>query len=175
MSTLLQVRTQPSFLQFTALSLSLSQSTSMAFSSPTAKSPLLLFPFLYLLLLSLDTGASASSLNQKVHAPTPTPALAPAQDCTAYLIDMFDCLEFVEEGSKATKPKKTCCAGLKKVERENEMCLCDSLANSKDYGIKLNMSRAVALPSACGVSAPSPTKCKSMLVSCFFFVFCLFW
>jgi Probable lipid transfer len=76
---------------------------------------------------------------------------------------MADCIDFVQLGSNSTKPAASCCVGLKKVVKENERCLCDALGNSEEYGIKLNMTRAVAMPSACEITTPSASNCKSML------------
>ncbi|KAJ1699583.1 hypothetical protein LUZ63_008095 [Rhynchospora breviuscula] len=133
-------------------------------SNPSSIPSHLLLPLLFILFLSLSSGTRATSHSKTSHAharaPAPAPAPAATQDCTAYLSDMIDCLDFVQQGSNSTKPTASCCAGLKKVVRENARCLCEGLQNSKNYGINLNISRAEALPSACGVSTPGSSACK---------------
>ncbi|KAF3322993.1 hypothetical protein FCM35_KLT12982 [Carex littledalei] len=127
-----------------------------AASKPTATPALPLFAFISILFLSLISNTTLATTT-RAHAPAP----APVQDCSTYLADLADCIDFVEQGSNSTKPTASCCTGLKKVVRENERCLCDALGNSQDYGIKLNMSRAVAMPSACGVTTPSSSNCRT--------------
>ncbi|KAJ4817447.1 Bifunctional inhibitor/lipid-transfer protein/seed storage 2S albumin superfamily protein [Rhynchospora pubera] len=131
-------------------------------SNPSSTPSHLLLPLLFFLFLSLSSGTRATSHSETSHAHARAPAPAPAatQDCTAYLSDLIDCIDFVQQGSNSTKPTASCCAGLKKVVRENVRCLCEGLQNSKDYGINLNISRAEALPSACGVSTPGSSACK---------------
>ncbi|KAJ4964931.1 hypothetical protein NE237_016780 [Protea cynaroides] len=85
-------------------------------------------------------------------------APAPAVDCSSVIMNMVDCLSFVSNGSKETKPQSTCCSGLKTVLKTSTECLCDAFKNSAQYGIALNMTKALNLPSACGVSA-SASKC----------------
>lgn len=91
-------------------------------------------------------------------------AAAPtAADCSSALLSLADCLGFVEEGSKQGKPQGQCCPGLKKVVKEEVSCLCQAFQGgaAANYGIKLNMTKALALPSACGVKTPPFSKCSS--------------
>ncbi|XP_038985953.1 non-specific lipid transfer protein GPI-anchored 11-like [Phoenix dactylifera] len=87
-------------------------------------------------------------------------APSPSMDCTSALLNLADCLSFVEEGSKVTKPQGQCCSGLKKVVKEDAACLCEAFKGSSDFGVSLNMTKALTLPSACGVSTPPFSKCK---------------
>ncbi|KAH6823668.1 Bifunctional inhibitor/lipid-transfer protein/seed storage 2S albumin superfamily protein [Perilla frutescens var. hirtella] len=46
-------------------------------------------------------------------------------------------------------------AWLKTVVKTNPHCLCDAFNNSAQLGVTLNLTKALALPAACHVSAPS--------------------
>ncbi|KAK4476887.1 hypothetical protein RD792_016051 [Penstemon davidsonii] len=86
-------------------------------------------------------------------------APAPAVDCSSLVLTMADCLSFVTEGSTTTTPEGTCCSGLKTVLKTDAECLCETFRNSAQLGVTLNMTKALALPSACHVSAPSVSNC----------------
>lgn len=88
-------------------------------------------------------------------------APSPSIDCTSAILSLADCLTYVEEGSKVTKPQGQCCSGFKKVVKEEVACLCEAFNKSSDFGVSLNMTKALTLPSACGVSTPPFSKCKS--------------
>uniref|UniRef100_A0A1D1Z484 Non-specific lipid-transfer protein-like protein At5g64080 n=1 Tax=Anthurium amnicola TaxID=1678845 RepID=A0A1D1Z484_9ARAE len=86
------------------------------------------------------------------------PAAAP--DCSTAIGNLVDCLSFVQYGSKVSKPEGSCCAGLKKVVKKEASCLCEAFKSSADFGVVLNVTKALSLPAACGVSTPSISKCK---------------
>ncbi|CAL9101713.1 AAI [Musa troglodytarum] len=88
-------------------------------------------------------------------------APAPSMDCSSALLSLADCLTFVEIGSTEAKPQAQCCSALKKVVKEAAACLCDAFKEGATFGVKLNMTRAMGLPSACGVSTSHFSKCKS--------------
>ncbi|XP_072993090.1 non-specific lipid transfer protein GPI-anchored 11-like [Typha latifolia] len=90
-------------------------------------------------------------------------APSPSMDCTSALLDLAGCLTFVEEGSKVAKPEGSCCSGLKKVVKEEVACLCEIFKGSQDFGVSLNLTKALTLPSACGVSTPPFSKCNISL------------
>jgi len=98
-------------------------------------------------------------------APAPR---ATATDCSSALLGLADCLSFAEEGSKEMKPEGQCCAGLKEVVKEEVSCLCQAFAGGAGYGVKLNMSKALALPSICGVETPPFSQCNSEFRAPFF-------
>ncbi|XP_073126959.1 non-specific lipid transfer protein GPI-anchored 31-like isoform X2 [Henckelia pumila] len=100
--------------------------------------------------------AAASSAAQLA----PTPAVA--VDCSTLVLTMADCLSYVTEGSKVSKPEGHCCSGLKKVLKTKAECLCDTFKNSAQLGVKLNVTKAATLPAACSVSAPSISNCGSL-------------
>ncbi|KAL0375978.1 UNVERIFIED_CONTAM: Non-specific lipid-transfer protein-like protein [Sesamum calycinum] len=72
---------------------------------------------------------------------------------------MADCLSFVTAGSTTKKPEGTCCSGLKTVLKTDAECLCEGFKNSAQLGVTLNVTKALTLPSACHVSAPSVSNC----------------
>nr|AOC88983.1 type 4 nonspecific lipid transfer protein LTP401 [Elaeis guineensis] len=87
-------------------------------------------------------------------------APSPSMDCTPALLSLADCLTFVEQGSNVTKPQGHCCSGFKKVVKKEVACLCEAFKGSSNFGISLNITKALTLPSACGVSTPPFSKCK---------------
>ncbi|CAI9103994.1 OLC1v1002596C2 [Oldenlandia corymbosa var. corymbosa] len=89
-------------------------------------------------------------------------APAPGEECSNLVINMADCLSFVSNGSTVSKPEGTCCDGLKKVLKTDAECLCVAFRNSAQLGVTLNISKAVTLPAACHVSAPSVSTCGSL-------------
>ncbi|KAK6143718.1 hypothetical protein DH2020_024066 [Rehmannia glutinosa] len=89
-------------------------------------------------------------------------APAPAVDCSSLVLNMADCLSFVMAGSTTSKPEGTCCSGLKTVLKTGAECLCEAFKNSAQLGVTLNVSKALSLPAACHVSAPSVTNCGSL-------------
>ncbi|KAL1557822.1 non-specific lipid transfer protein GPI-anchored 31 [Salvia divinorum] len=86
-------------------------------------------------------------------------APAPAVDCSSLVLNMADCLTFVTAGSTAKKPEGTCCSGLKTVLKTDAECLCEAFRNSAQLGVTLNITKAMSLPAACHVSAPSVSNC----------------
>ncbi|URE49789.1 WD domain, G-beta repeat [Musa troglodytarum] len=106
---------------------------------------------LFLLLLWLAT-AIMHGEGAPVGAPAPSP------DCSSALLDLADCLSYVENGSTVAKPEGQCCSGLKKVVKEHVICLCDVLKQGPSLGV--NLTKALTLPSACGLSTPPFSKCN---------------
>ncbi|XP_052204120.1 uncharacterized protein LOC127809400 [Diospyros lotus] len=92
------------------------------------------------------------------------PAPAPSVDCSTVILSMADCLSYVSSGSTKKKPEGTCCSGLKTVLKSEAECLCEAFKNSAQYGINLNVTKAMSLPTACHVSAPSIKNCGLSLV-----------
>nr|BAD24657.1 xylogen protein 1 [Zinnia elegans] len=88
-----------------------------------------------------------------------TGAPAPAADCSTVILNMADCLSYVTAGSTVKKPEGTCCSGLKTVLKTDAECLCEAFKNSAQLGVSLNITKALALPSACHINAPSATNC----------------
>ncbi|KAI3695150.1 hypothetical protein L1987_78138 [Smallanthus sonchifolius] len=95
---------------------------------------------------------------------TGAPAPAPVSYCSTALLNMADCVPYVTAGSTVKKPEGSCCSGLKTVMRTDGQCLFEALKNSVELGLSLNMTRAIALPSACNISSVS--YCGSKLIYC---------
>ncbi|XP_048332337.1 non-specific lipid transfer protein GPI-anchored 11-like [Ziziphus jujuba] len=93
----------------------------------------------------------------EVHEDLQAPSMAPSKDCSVVIYDMADCVPYLSDGSKKTKPDHSCCSGFETVIETSADCICEALKKSGQMGIQLNLTRAIALPSACGVSA-SPLK-----------------
>ncbi|XP_052109385.1 microtubule-destabilizing protein 60 [Arachis duranensis] len=99
-------------------------------------------------------GANGASPSHLLNA-----APAPAVDCSSLVLTMADCLSFVTNGSTTTKPEGNCCSGLKSVLKTAPQCLCEAFKSSGQFGVVLNVTKALALPAACKVSAPSASNC----------------
>ncbi|KAK6156898.1 hypothetical protein DH2020_011146 [Rehmannia glutinosa] len=107
------------------------------------------FP-LFCMLFALFSAAAISAAHS---------APAPAVDCSSLVLNMADCLSYVTAGGTAKKPEGMCCSGLKTVLKTNAECLCEAFQNSAQLGVTLNMTKALGLPAACHVSAPSVSNC----------------
>ncbi|CAL5438696.1 unnamed protein product [Camellia sinensis] len=87
------------------------------------------------------------------------PAPSPSADCSTLILNLADCLTYVIGGSTVKTPEGACCTGLKTVLKTDPECLCEGFKNSGQLGVTLNITKALALPSACHVSAPSLSNC----------------
>ncbi|KAK4271237.1 hypothetical protein QN277_019959 [Acacia crassicarpa] len=94
-------------------------------------------------------GASSSAH----HAPSPSP------DCSSLILNMADCLSFVSSGSTTMKPSGSCCSGFKTVLKTSPECICEAFKSSSQLGVSLNLTKAMTLPAACKLSAPSFSNC----------------
>jgi hypothetical protein len=81
--------------------------------------------------------------------------------CTDALLSLAGCLSYVQEGSTVTTPDPTCCSGLKDVVRNEVACLCQAFQGGQDFGVALNMTKALQLPAACNVKTPPFSRCNS--------------
>ncbi|KAL6648653.1 hypothetical protein ACP70R_012877 [Stipagrostis hirtigluma subsp. patula] len=90
-------------------------------------------------------------------------APAPSADCTDALLSLAGCLSYVQEGSTVATPDPTCCSGLKDVVKKEVACLCQAFQSGQDYGVTLNMTKALQLPDACKVKTPPFSKCHISL------------
>ncbi|XP_051142339.1 non-specific lipid transfer protein GPI-anchored 11-like [Andrographis paniculata] len=99
---------------------------------------------------------------QSAAEPAVASAPSPGIDCFPYLINMSDCLSFVEKGSNLTQPEKGCCPELGQLVNTQPVCLCQLLSRPAQTGIPLDISRALKMPSACNVSAPPVSFCADV-------------
>uniref|UniRef100_A0A453PMM5 Bifunctional inhibitor/plant lipid transfer protein/seed storage helical domain-containing protein n=2 Tax=Triticinae TaxID=1648030 RepID=A0A453PMM5_AEGTS len=104
-----------------------------------------------LVLLALADAAGAA---------TRAPAPAPAPDCMEALISLADCLDYVTPSTKSARPSKACCTEVKTAvgTPATVKCLCAAM-DAKTTPIPINMTRVLALPTACGQSASVLNKC----------------
>ncbi|XVF47088.1 hypothetical protein PTKIN_Ptkin03bG0081100 [Pterospermum kingtungense] len=106
----------------------------------------------------------------RAQAPAPAPdvialgpsAEAPASDCLTNVLNMSDCLTYVQGGSTLTKPDKACCPELAGLVESSPQCLCYLLDKNTtaSYGIDIDMKRALNLPTVCHVSTPPVSLCS---------------
>ncbi|PNT77989.1 non-specific lipid-transfer protein-like protein At5g64080 [Brachypodium distachyon] len=113
------------------------------------------WPSLLLIILS----ALATVITHVDGATGGVAAPAPAVDCTDALLSLAGCLSYVQEGSTVATPDASCCSGLKDVVKKEVACLCQAFQGSQDYGVTLNMTKALQLPDACKVKTPPFSKC----------------
>ena len=93
-------------------------------------------------------------------------AAAPAPEsngCLMALANMSECLTYVEDGSKLSKPDKGCCPELAGLVDSNPICLCEMLGKPDSIGIKIDLNKALKLPSVCGVTTPPVSTCSGKL------------
>ncbi|XP_061354590.1 non-specific lipid transfer protein GPI-anchored 12-like [Gastrolobium bilobum] len=102
-------------------------------------------------------GVSAQSTPAPETATAPSPA---GIDCLTVLANMSDCLTFVEDGSNLTKPDKGCCPEFAGLVGSNPICLCHLLAKPDSIGIKIDINKALKLPSVCRVTTPPVSTCS---------------
>lgn len=76
-------------------------------------------------------------------------------ECADRLMGLATCLTFVEATATARAPTPDCCSGFKTVLGASKKCLC-VLVKDRDepaLGLKINVTRAMNLPSACSIPA----------------------
>ncbi|XP_010557492.1 PREDICTED: xylogen-like protein 11 [Tarenaya hassleriana] len=116
-----------------------------------------------ILLLSLSYGGAWA---QSPPAPEPSSAAAdgpsPPANCLRRMLNVSDCLSYVQVGSNETKPDGACCPELAGMVESSPECVCNLLGGgaSARFGVKLDKQRAMELPSVCGVAPPSPSLCS---------------
>ncbi|XP_038707494.1 non-specific lipid transfer protein GPI-anchored 12 isoform X3 [Tripterygium wilfordii] len=91
------------------------------------------------------------------------PAVSPSPDCFSTLMNLSDCLTYVENGSNLMVPDKPCCPELAGLVDSNPICLCTLLGKSKTFGVKIDVNRALKLPSICKVETPPPSLCAEAM------------
>ncbi|OVA14635.1 Plant lipid transfer protein/Par allergen [Macleaya cordata] len=109
--------------------------------------------FILALWVVSEVNCKAPSSSHHAHAP------APSADCTTLIVNMVDCMSFVSNGSNTSKPEGGCCNGLKTVLKIDSGCLCEAFKNSANYGIAVNITKAMTLPSACRLKALPISNC----------------
>lgn len=89
-----------------------------------------------------------------------------AGGCTTALISLSPCLSYItgsgSSSSFTTTPSSSCCSRLASVVQSQPQCLCSALndAAAASLGVTINQTRALALPAACNVQTPPPSRCN---------------
>ncbi|XP_031113752.1 xylogen-like protein 11 [Ipomoea triloba] len=118
---------------------------------------------LVLVALAAAPGTEAQSPTASLVGLAPVPVPAGTFDCVNELINMSDCLTFVEAGSKLNEPKKACCPELAGMVETQPVCLCQLLADPENViGFKIEMKKALDLPSLCKLNTPSTSLCSAI-------------
>ncbi|MED6156265.1 hypothetical protein PIB30_013071 [Stylosanthes scabra] len=92
-------------------------------------------------------------------APSPTTT---DNACFTALLNMSDCLSYVQDGSNETKPEKACCPELAGLIDSNPICLCELLGKPDAVGIKIDLNKALKLPSVCRLTTPPVSTCAAV-------------
>lgn len=117
--------------------------------------------------------ATPSGASAPVAAPAPVsgdlaPAAAPGptavNKCLEPLLNMSDCLDYVTQGSNLTVPDKNCCPELAGLIDSNVACLCQLLGGdvAEQFGISLDVGRALKLPATCKIDTPPVAFCAAV-------------
>ncbi|KAF5181440.1 Non-specific lipid transfer protein gpi-anchored 2 like [Thalictrum thalictroides] len=116
-----------------------------------------------------------ASISTSATQPTSVPALAPedgspvapaalSDDCFNSLLNMSDCLTFVEAESNLTTPDKGCCPSLACLVESIPICLCQLLgSNANSFGVSIDVNKALQLPKVFRVNTPPVNLCSGFL------------
>ncbi|XP_030522693.1 non-specific lipid transfer protein GPI-anchored 2 isoform X4 [Rhodamnia argentea] len=102
---------------------------------------------------------AASLLAASCEVSSQAPAPGPSADCSNSLLNMSDCLTYVEAGSNVTAPDEKCCPELAGMVENSPACLCQLIGKNNSFGIDIDVNRALRLPSACDVVTPPASLC----------------
>ncbi|MCD9640396.1 hypothetical protein HAX54_025685 [Datura stramonium] len=117
------------------------------------------------LILSLFSPLIPSTKAQDSPPAPAAPAPSPGVDCFRVLVNMSDCLTFVERGSNLTKPDKGCCPEIAGLLDSNPICLCHMLGRASSgakIGYNIDVDKALKLPSACSLAFPPASTCSDL-------------
>ncbi|KAK1314686.1 Non-specific lipid-transfer protein-like protein [Acorus calamus] len=119
-----------------------------------------------LVVLTILVSAFMVQVEAKHHHHPQSPAPSPSVDCSNAILGLADCLSYVQKGSSTAKPEKSCCTGLEGLVKAGEVsCLCEGFKSSSSLGISVDFTKALGLPSACGVSTPPLSDCRISTVT----------
>ncbi|XP_015087481.1 non-specific lipid-transfer protein-like protein At2g13820 isoform X2 [Solanum pennellii] len=80
--------------------------------------------------------------------------------CTTALVSLSPCLNYVT--GNTTTPSTSCCLQLSRVVASQPRCLCSVLnGGGSSFGVSINQTQAIALPSACNVQTPPVSRCNA--------------
>lgn len=94
-------------------------------------------------------------------------SLGQSSGCTTALISLAPCLTYISTSTgtssspPTTTPSSSCCSRLATVVQSRPQCLCSALNGgaAASLGVTINQTRALALPAACRLQTPPPTRC----------------
>ncbi|XP_022146032.1 non-specific lipid-transfer protein-like protein At2g13820 [Momordica charantia] len=91
-------------------------------------------------------------------------SLGQSLGCTTALISLSPCLNFVTgSSSNSSTPSSSCCSRLANVVQSQPQCLCSALnGGAAGGGVTINPTRALALPAACHLQTPPPSRCNDV-------------
>ncbi|RHN80167.1 putative plant lipid transfer protein/Par allergen [Medicago truncatula] len=79
--------------------------------------------------------------------------------CTSTITSLSPCLNYIMGSS--SNPSSSCCSQLSSVVQSSPQCLCSLLnGGGSSFGITINQTLALSLPSACKVQTPPVSQCK---------------
>ncbi|XP_009609282.1 non-specific lipid transfer protein GPI-anchored 12-like [Nicotiana tomentosiformis] len=117
------------------------------------------------LIISLFVILIPSTDAQKSPPAPAAPAPSPGVNCFSVLVNMSDCLTFVEKDSNLTKPDKGCCPEIAGLLDSNPICFCQMLGRASSgakIGLNIDIDKALKLPSVCGLEIPPATTCSDL-------------
>ncbi|RZC83362.1 hypothetical protein C5167_046147 [Papaver somniferum] len=122
---------------------------------------------LCVVLTSTPTVSAQGPLPAGVPAEAPTmmadsPTMSDSDDCFSKVLNMSDCLTYVETGSNLTTPDKGCCPSFAGLVESSPICLCQLLGNSSSLGIQLDVNKSLNLPKVCKVETPPVSLCATI-------------
>ncbi|KAH7849271.1 hypothetical protein Vadar_015448 [Vaccinium darrowii] len=113
--------------------------------------------FLLVIMATLAVVVAANGAKPDGSSPVESPGAGVS--CSSLIYNMVDCISFFSAGSNETKPSPLCCLGFEVVLDTDAECICEGIKSSINLGMEIDMAKAATLPSACGISAPSISKC----------------
>uniref|UniRef100_A0A1D1XU69 Non-specific lipid-transfer protein-like protein At2g13820 n=1 Tax=Anthurium amnicola TaxID=1678845 RepID=A0A1D1XU69_9ARAE len=88
-------------------------------------------------------------------------ASAQTSSCTTAIVGLAPCLGYIT--GNTTTPSSSCCSQLSTVVKSEPQCLCLVLnGGAAQYGITINQTQAMTLPSACSVQTPPVSACAAL-------------
>ncbi|XP_020580471.1 non-specific lipid-transfer protein-like protein At2g13820 [Phalaenopsis equestris] len=85
------------------------------------------------------------------------------EDCVAAIVSLEPCTDYITGSSPA--PTAQCCLKFATVVNTEPVCLCMIVnGGGSQFGIKVNQTRALALPDECKVQTPPVSRCNATAV-----------
>lgn len=82
-----------------------------------------------------------------------------SSSCNSAIVGLAPCLSFIT--GNASTPATSCCTQLASVVKSEPECLCMVLkGDAAKYGINVNQTQALSLPSSCKITTPPVSSCN---------------